>query len=113
GGGRPPPRAGGLASPLMKEMSPPISLGETAENVADRYGVTRVRQDEFALVSHQRAAAAAEAGRFGAEIVPVETPQGEVTADEGINGGLTLAELAKKQPAFRKDGSVTGGEPSP
>ena len=102
-----------LVSPLMKEMYPPISLGETAENVADRYGVTRVRQDEFALASHQRAAAAAEAGRFGAEIVPVETPQGEVTADEGINGGLTLAELAKKRPAFRKDGSVTGGNSSP
>ncbi|HEY6479165.1 MAG TPA: thiolase family protein, partial [Streptosporangiaceae bacterium] len=102
-----------LVSPLMKEMYPPISLGETAENVADRYGVTRARQDEFALASHQRAAAAAAAGRFGTEIVPVTAPQGEVTADEGIKGDLTLAELAGKRPAFRKDGTVTGGNSSP
>jgi acetyl-CoA acyltransferase len=102
-----------LVSPLMKELYPPISLGETAENVADRYGITRARQDEFALASHQRAAAAAAAGRFGAELVPVTAPQGEVTADEGINGGLTLAELAAKRPVFRKDGSVTGGNSSP
>jgi len=102
-----------LVSPLMKEMYPPISLGETAENVADRYGVTRARQDEFALASHQRAAAAAGAGRFGAEIVPVDAPQGQVTADEGIKGDLTLAELAAKRPAFRQDGTVTGGNSSP
>jgi acetyl-CoA acyltransferase len=102
-----------LVSPLMKEMYPPISLGETAENVADRYGVTRARQDEFALGSHQRAAAAAQAGRFGAELVPVTAPQGEVTADEGINGRLTLDDLAGKRPAFRKDGTVTGGNSSP
>jgi acetyl-CoA acyltransferase len=102
-----------LVSPLMKEMYPPISLGETAENVADRYGVTRARQDEFALASHQRAAAAAQAGRFGAELVPVTAPQGEVTADEGINGRLTLDDLAGKRPAFRKDGTVTGGNSSP
>jgi len=102
-----------LVSPLMQEMYPPISLGETAENVADRYGVTRERQDEFALTSHQRAAAAAAAGRFDAEIVPVAAPLGEVTADEGIKGGLTLAELAGKRPAFRKNGTVTGGNSSP
>jgi acetyl-CoA acyltransferase len=102
-----------LVSPLMQEMYPPVSLGETAENVADRYGVTRARQDEFALASHQKAAAAAAGGRFGAEIVPVTAPQGEVTADEGIKGGLTLAELAAKRPAFRKDGTVTGGNSSP
>jgi acetyl-CoA acyltransferase len=102
-----------LVSPLMQEMYPPISLGETAENVADRYGVTRERQDEFALASHQRAAAAAGAGRFDPEIVPVAAPQGEVTADEGIKGSLTLAELAGKRPAFRKNGTVTGGNSSP
>jgi acetyl-CoA acyltransferase len=102
-----------LVSPLMQEMYPPVSLGETAENVADRYGVTRARQDEFALASHQKAAAAAAGGRFGAEIVPVTAPQGEVTADEGIKGGLTLAELAAKRPAFRKGGTVTGGNSSP
>ena len=51
-----------LVSPMMKELYPPITLGETAENVADRYGVGRDRQDEFALTSHQRAAAAVDRG---------------------------------------------------
>jgi acetyl-CoA acetyltransferase family protein len=102
-----------LVSPRMAEMYPPISLGETAENVADRYGVTRGRQDEFALRSHQRAAAARDAGRFAGEIVPVNTPAGEVTADESIKDDLTLAELASKRPAFRRDGTVTGGNSSP
>jgi acetyl-CoA acyltransferase len=102
-----------LVSPMMKEMYPPITLGETAENVAEAYGVGRVRQDEFALRSHQRAAAAASAGRFDAEIVPVRAPQGEVSADEGIRAGLTMEELAAKPPAFRKGGTVTGGNSSP
>jgi acetyl-CoA acyltransferase len=102
-----------LVSPRMAEMYPPISLGETAENVAERYHVTRERQDEFALRSHQRAAAARDAGRFGAEIVPVVTPSGEAVADEGIRAGLTLAELAARKPAFRRDGTVTGGNSSP
>jgi acetyl-CoA acyltransferase len=102
-----------LVSPRMQEMYPPVSLGETAENVAERYQVTRDRQDEFALRSHQRAASAAAAGRFAAEIVAVGTPAGEVAADEGIRADLTLAELAGKRPAFRKDGTVTGGNSSP
>jgi acetyl-CoA acyltransferase len=102
-----------LVSPRMAEMYPPISLGETAENLASRYQVTRERQDEFALRSHQRAAAARDAGRFAGEIVPVATPAGEVTADEGIRDDLTMAELASKRPAFRRDGTVTGGNSSP
>jgi acetyl-CoA acetyltransferase family protein len=102
-----------LVSPRMQEMYPPITLGETAENVADRYGVTRERQDEWALRSHQLAAAARDAGRFGAEIVPVTTSKGEVTADEGINAAITLDQLAAKKPAFRKGGTVTGGNSSP
>ena len=102
-----------LVSPRMAEMYPPVSLGETAENVAERYHVSRERQDEFALRSHQRAARAAGEGRFGAEIVPVATPAGEVTADEGVRGDLTLAELAARRPAFRRDGTVTGGNSSP
>jgi len=102
-----------LVSPRMAEMYPPISLGETAENVAERYQVTRERQDEFALRSHQRAAAAAAEGRFASQIVPVTTPAGEFTADEGIRADLTLAELASKRPAFRRDGTVTGGNSSP
>jgi len=81
--------------------------------VAERYHVTRQRQDEFALRSHQRAAAARDAGRFAGEIVPVTTPAGEATADEGIRADLTLAELASKRPAFRRDGTVTGGNSSP
>jgi acetyl-CoA acyltransferase len=102
-----------LVSPRMAEMYPPISLGETAENVAERYQVTRERQDEFALRSHQRAAQATDEGRFVSQIVPVTTPAGEVAADEGIRADLTMAELASKRPAFRRDGTVTGGNSSP
>ena len=102
-----------LVSARMQEMYPPISLGETAENVADKYGITRERQDEWALRSHQLAAAARDAGRFAAEIVPVTTAKGEITMDEGINAAITLEQLAAKKPAFRKDGTVTGGNSSP
>jgi acetyl-CoA acyltransferase len=102
-----------LVSPRMQELYPPVSLGETAENVAGRYQVSRERQDEFALRSHQRAARARAEGRFGGEIVPVTTPAGEVSKDEGIKADLTLAELAAKRPAFREDGTVTGGNSSP
>ena len=76
-----------LVSPLMREMYPPITLGETAENVAERYGVDRDRQDRFALRSHQLAARAQQAGRLAEEIVPVAAPHGEVRADEGIKPG--------------------------
>ena len=102
-----------LVSPRMAEMYPPVTLGETAENVAERYQVSRERQDEFALRSHQRAARARDEGRFAGEIVPVSTPAGQVTADEGIRDDLTLAELAGKRPAFRRHGTVTGGNSSP
>ena len=102
-----------LVSPTMKELYPPVTLGETAENVAAKYGVTRLMQDEFALASHQKAAAAQDAGRLAEEIVPVDTGRGEVTADEGINASLTMDDLAAKKPAFRKDGTVTGGNSSP
>jgi acetyl-CoA acyltransferase len=102
-----------LVSPRMAELYPPISLGETAENVADKYGVGRTRQDDLALRSHQLAAAARDAGRFDAEIVPVQAPHGAVTADEGVRADLTEAELAAKRPAFRAGGSVTGGNSSP
>ncbi|MHB1432791.1 MAG: thiolase family protein [Streptosporangiaceae bacterium] len=102
-----------LVSPRMAELYPPISLGETAENVADRYQVSRDRQDEFALRSHQLAAAARDAGRFDAEIVPVRTPAGMVSADEGIKPGLSRADLSGLRPAFRPGGTVTGGNSSP
>jgi acetyl-CoA acyltransferase len=102
-----------LVSPLMRELYPPISLGETAENVAERYGVGRDRQDEFALRSHHQAGRARNQGRFAGEIIPVRAGDGEVRADEGIKPELTAAELAAKPPAFRAGGTVTGGNSSP
>jgi acetyl-CoA acyltransferase len=101
-----------LVSPRMRELYPPITLGETAENVAERYRVDRGRQDELALRSHQRAAQARDAGRFGPEIVAVQAPNGMVSQDEGIRADLTAAELAAKPPAFREGGTVTGGNSS-
>ena len=102
-----------LVSPRMQELYPPITLGETAENVADKYGVTRERQDQWALHSHRLAADARDAGRFDAEIVPISTERAVVRHDEGINASLTAEELAAKKPAFRKGGTVTGGNSSP
>jgi acetyl-CoA acetyltransferase family protein len=102
-----------LVSPLMQQLYPPVSLGETAENVAERYAVDRGRQDRFALRSHQRAARAAAAGVLAEEIIPVTTPGGEVAADEGIRPDLTLDDLAARKPAFRAGGTVTGGNSSP
>jgi acetyl-CoA acyltransferase len=102
-----------LVSQKMAELYPPISLGETAENVADKYQISRERQDEFALRSHQHAAFAAQAGRFDDEIIPVAAPAGQVSRDEGIRADLTAAELAAKKPAFRPGGTVTGGNSSP
>jgi len=102
-----------LTSARMKDMYPPITLGETAENVAEKYGISRRRQDEWALRSHRLAAAARDAGRFETQLVPVTTKRGEVSADEGINAGLTAEELAAKPPAFRQGGTVTGGNSSP
>jgi acetyl-CoA acyltransferase len=102
-----------LVSPRMREIYPPISLGETAENVAERYQVSRERQDAFALRSHQRAARAQEEGRFAAQLVPVTTASGDIVRDEGVRADLTMEELAAKRPAFRTGGTVTGGNSSP
>jgi acetyl-CoA acyltransferase len=102
-----------LVSPLMQQLYPPVSLGETAENVAERYAVGRERQDRFALQSHQRAARAAAAGVLAEEIIPVTAPGGEVAADEGIRADLTMDDLASRKPAFRAGGTVTGGNSSP
>jgi acetyl-CoA C-acetyltransferase len=89
-------------------MFPLESMGETGENVAERYGVTREDQDAFALASHQRWAAAAEAGRFDDELVPV----GDVTRDEHPRPDTTLEKLAALKPAFRAGGTVTAGNSS-
>src|SRR5690349_1439700 len=95
-------------NPRMEAMFPLESMGETGENVAERYGVTREDQDVFALASHQRWAAAAEAGRFDDELVPV----GDVTRDEHPRPDTTLEKLAALKPAFRAGGTVTAGNSS-
>ncbi|MFE2429283.1 thiolase family protein [Streptomyces sp. NPDC059373] len=102
-----------LVNPRMRQDYPPISLGETAENVAERYGVGRERQDAFAVTSHRRAVVAADSGRFAEEIVPVKTGDSEVSADEGPDRSATVEALARRRPAFRRGGTVTGGNSSP
>ena len=106
-----------FVNPLMAAGHSTESMGETAENVAERYGVSREDQDAFALESHRRALAAAEAGRFDDEIVTVDVPQpkGEpvtVHSDEGPRADTTLERLAKLRPVFREGGSVTAGNSS-
>lgn len=90
-----------------------IHMGETAERVADRYGVSREAMDAYAAESQRRAHAATEAGRFAAEILPVEVPgrKGPVVIhrDEGIRPDATAESLARLRPVFRKDGRVTAG----
>jgi acetyl-CoA acyltransferase len=90
-----------------------ISMGETAENLADQYGISRTRQDELALISHQRAAAAREAGKFENEIVPVRMGNHTVDADGCIRPATDSEALAGLKPAFKVDGSVTAGTSSP
>lgn len=93
-------------------------MGMTAELVVDKYAVERARQDAFAAESHARAVAAQKAGKFAAEIVPVEVPRRKgdpvvVDADEGPRDGTTAEGLAKLRPAFKRDGgSVTPGNAS-
>ncbi|HEV2536779.1 MAG TPA: acetyl-CoA C-acetyltransferase [Streptosporangiaceae bacterium] len=94
-----------------------LSMGESTERSGRELGITREQQDEFAVRSHQRAAAAAKNGVFAAEIAGVPIPQrgGEqllVTEDEGIRPGTTLETLAKLRPAFLKDGTITAGTAS-
>ena len=90
-----------------------ISLGETAEKVARLDGITREQSDAFALRSHERAVAAQKDGKFDAEIVPMQTPQGTVTTDEGPRPDTSLERLARLRPAFTSDGIVTAGSSSP
>jgi 3-oxoadipyl-CoA thiolase len=93
-----------------------ISLGETAERVAERFGVSRDAQDEFALQSQQRAGAAQADGRFAGELVAIEVTGRKATtvvaADEHPRPDTTAAQLAKLKPAFRPDGTVTAGNSS-
>ncbi len=105
-------------NPKLAERYHPDSMGETAENVAERWGVSRERQDAFALESQQRAVAAMEAGRFDDQIIPVEVTgrKGDVTIvdrDEHPRADTTAEALAKLKPAFgREGGSVTAGNAS-
>lgn len=90
-----------------------ISMGETAENVASQYGVTRADQERLAVASQQKAAAAQREGRLIDEIAPVLTAAGLIEADGCLRPQTTLEGLAGLKPAFRPDGSVTAGTASP
>jgi len=99
------------AGPEVRKVT--LSMGETAEEVARLDGITREESDQFALRSHQRAVAAADAGHFRREIVPVPVGDELVEADEGPRRSTSLEKLAKLKPVFRKDGIVTAGSSSP
>jgi 3-oxoadipyl-CoA thiolase len=104
-------------NPRMEERYPLYSMGETAENVAERYGITRDAQDAYAVESQRRAGEAVREGRFADEIVPVTThpPHGEsavVDRDEHPRPNTTAESLAALEPAFRPGGTVTAGNSS-
>jgi len=104
-------------NPKLAEMYPPYSMGETAENVAARFEITRREQDEFALRSHQLASRAIAEGRFKEEIVPVVLPGREGTPviierDEHPRSDTTLERLSTLRPVFKAGGTVTAGNSS-
>ncbi|HET7458333.1 MAG TPA: 3-oxoadipyl-CoA thiolase [Gemmatimonadaceae bacterium] len=107
-----------FVNPKMEERYGVDAMGETAENVAEQFGVKRGEQDAFACKTQERAAAARERGRFAVEIAPVEVPGAkrgtteQFAADEFIRPGTTIETLAKLKPAFRSGGSVTAGNSS-
>jgi 3-oxoadipyl-CoA thiolase len=107
-----------MINPRMAEIGvSTVSMGETGENVAERYVITREAQDAFALRSHQRAVAAAERGVFAEEIVAVEAPKGRrettlVETDEGPRPEASAEKLAALRPVFREGGTVTAGNAS-
>ena len=106
-------------NPRLAARFPLEQMGETAENVAQRYRVSRQDQDAFALESHQRALTAQKAGYFEAELVAVEVPQKKgappqrVSTDEGPRADTSLEKLAQLKPVFREGGTVTAGNSSP
>jgi 3-oxoadipyl-CoA thiolase len=109
-----------LVNPEMERLYPPISLGMTAEVVADKYDISREDQDVFALDSHRKALDAIAAGRFDAEIEPIDVPTdakrrmtASISQDEGPRTDTSLEALAKLRPVFKEDGSVTAGNSSP
>lgn len=105
-----------MLSATLTDQYTGSGMGMTAEKLSDQYGISREEQDEFALLSHARAAAARDAGKFKEEIVPVtiKTRKGEVIidTDEHIKESGTMESLAKLRPAFKKDGTVTAANAS-
>jgi 3-oxoadipyl-CoA thiolase len=107
-----------FVNPVLRERYGTDSMGQTAENVAERYGVSRDGQDAFAARSQHKAAAARESGRFAEEITPIDIPPRKgptvrVDRDEFIRPDTTTEVLAKLAPVFKKGGSVTAGNSSP
>jgi acetyl-CoA acyltransferase len=105
-------------NPRLAALFPLEQMGETAENVAERYQIGRAAQDAFALESHRKAIAAQEAGRFSGELLPVGIPQKKgpevvVSRDEGPRADTSLQKLAELPAVFRKGGTVTAGNSSP
>jgi acetyl-CoA C-acetyltransferase len=108
-----------LIDMMVATLTDPFGVGHmgiTAENLATKWGITRQEQDQLAVDSHRKAAAAIAEGRFKSQIVPIvkQTRKGEVIfdTDEHVKAGTTLESLAKLKPAFKKDGSVTAGNAS-
>jgi 3-oxoadipyl-CoA thiolase len=106
-----------FVNPRLVATHYPYSMGETGENVAERWGVSRERQDTFALESQRRAVAAIEGGRFDDQIVPVEVPQRKgdpvvVSRDEHPRADTSAEALARLRPAFSDGGTVTAGNAS-
>ncbi len=104
-------------NPAMEKLFPLEAMGQTAENLVERHGISRADQDAFALESHRRAVAAQKSGAFDAELLRIELPQRKadpilVDRDEGPRGDTTLEKLSKLPAAFREGGSVTAGNSS-
>ncbi len=104
-------------NPKMEKMFPLESMGETAENVAEQYGISRTEQDQFAFESHMKAVNARQKGLFAEELVSVEIEGRKkdiqkVDADEGPRPDTTVEKLSQLQPVFRKNGTVTPGNSS-
>src|SRR5690606_10054268 len=108
-----------LVDSMVDALTDPFGVGHmgiTAENLVDKWGITREEQDALAVESHRRAAAAIADGRFDEQIVAItkKTRKGDVVVDkdEHVRPGTTIETLAKMKPAFKKDGSVTAGNAS-
>ena len=109
-----------FTNPAMQSLYPPISLGMTAEVVAEQDGITREAQDAFALRSHERAVAAQKEDRFAAELAPLDVPADArkrsivtVSADEGPRSDTSMEALGRLRPVFKEGGTVTAGNSSP